>query len=198
MHDIYGPVVRVSPGELSFNSAKAWVDIYGHRNGRTDLPKHDMIVGSIHMPGKAMPIIQTNGTDHSRQRKALSHGFSKKAVLEQESIVQEYIDKFMDKMHAHALESKPIDLVQWFNFLTFDVIGDMSFGESFGCLEQEDLHFWVKMIFDAVKGGAYDQATNRIADQGTMWHRFLRRWILGDLVKVKVNHLEYSTQKVMK
>lgn len=28
LHDIYGPVVRVAPNELSFITAEAWKDIY--------------------------------------------------------------------------------------------------------------------------------------------------------------------------
>lgn len=32
-HDIYGEVVRISPNELSYNSAEAWNAIYGHVKG---------------------------------------------------------------------------------------------------------------------------------------------------------------------
>src|ERR1700755_2688971 len=39
MHDKYGPVVRVTPTELSFNGAQAWEDIYGHRQGLTNMHK---------------------------------------------------------------------------------------------------------------------------------------------------------------
>lgn len=31
LHDKYGPVVRVSPAELSYCNGSAWKDIYGHR-----------------------------------------------------------------------------------------------------------------------------------------------------------------------
>ena len=30
LHDKYGPVVRIAPGELSYNCPEAWQDIYGH------------------------------------------------------------------------------------------------------------------------------------------------------------------------
>jgi hypothetical protein len=31
LHDRYGPVVRIAPGELSYNDPDAWQDIYGNR-----------------------------------------------------------------------------------------------------------------------------------------------------------------------
>jgi len=34
-------------------------------------------------------------------------------------------------------------------------MGDLVFGESFGCLEKSDYHPWVKLIFDSVKSSSY-------------------------------------------
>jgi hypothetical protein len=42
MHDIYGPVVRVTPTELSFNTAQAWEDIYGHRQGMLNMVNNNL------------------------------------------------------------------------------------------------------------------------------------------------------------
>ena len=39
LHDKYGPVVRVSPNELSFISVDAREEIYGHRVGCKQMPK---------------------------------------------------------------------------------------------------------------------------------------------------------------
>lgn len=44
---IPGPVVRLSPNELSFNSVQAWEDIYGHRLGRTNMAKDPIHVGAV-------------------------------------------------------------------------------------------------------------------------------------------------------
>jgi len=46
--------------------------------------------------------------DHARQRRALSHAFSTKALLEQESIITGYIDVFSNIMKDFA---KKRDLV---------------------------------------------------------------------------------------
>ena len=39
MHDKYGPVVRVGPTVLSFNTPQAWEDIYGFRQGGLNMHK---------------------------------------------------------------------------------------------------------------------------------------------------------------
>jgi hypothetical protein len=72
--------------------------------------------------------------DHARQRRALSHAFSTKALLEQEYIVKGYIDVFSDKMKEFAKKGELVNVTDWFAYTTFDIIGDMALGEPFGCL----------------------------------------------------------------
>jgi len=67
-------------------------------------------------------------------KRKLSHGFSAKALSEQEDIVHSYLDKFIRQMNVHAAGPKGDEMVKWYNFFTFDVIGDLAFGESFGSL----------------------------------------------------------------
>jgi cytochrome P450 len=121
LHDKYGPIVRLSPNELAFNSATAFYDIYGHKNGRVDLSKHPIHVGAVDpMPG-VQTISMADNTNHSRQRKALSYGFSKKALWAQEEIVQDFVDKLMANFHAFESKNEAFDIVKWLNFITFDV-----------------------------------------------------------------------------
>lgn len=47
-------------------------------------------------------------------------------------------------------------------FFTFDVMGDLVFGESFGCLASSDYHTWISFIFSAIKCGPYMRATRLI------------------------------------
>jgi hypothetical protein len=39
LHEKYGPVVRIAPNELSFNTASSWKDIYGYRPGHSPFIK---------------------------------------------------------------------------------------------------------------------------------------------------------------
>lgn len=199
MHAKYGPVVRLSPNELAFNSVQAWTDIYGHRNGREDLGKHPIHVGAVDPVPGVSTISMADHANHARQKKALSHGFSKRSLWEQEDIVQEFVGKLMSHFHGFAERNKTFDIVKWYNFVTFDIIGDLSFGESFGCLERGDFHFWIKVIFDAVKAGAIEQATRRFATAGSTTQAWMMKLMIpGDLRKQRRDHLSYSREKVMR
>ncbi|KAH7317086.1 cytochrome P450 [Stachybotrys elegans] len=160
LHDQYGPVVRFAPTEVSFVSVGAWKDIYGHKNDISrNYPKCD----------KAVPpslsgvpnLLTANDADHRRMRKLLSHAFSEKALRSQESTMNRYIDLFINKLTDAADRREPMDMVKWFNFLTFDLIGDLAFGEPFGGLESGSYHPWVSMIFSSVRMTTLTQVFRR-------------------------------------
>jgi hypothetical protein len=52
----------------------------------------------------------------------------------------------------------PIILSEWYNFTTFDIIGDLAFGEPFGYLETSHGRTWFKTMFDATRFSAVLQA----------------------------------------
>jgi cytochrome P450 len=120
LHDRYGSVVRLSPNELAFNTAQAWQDIYGHRTGRRDYAKDPIHVGAVDpIPGVSVISMADHDT-HARQRKALSYGFSKKALWEQEGIMQEYVDKLLKNFWKFTEnKDEPFDIVKWFNLCVF-------------------------------------------------------------------------------
>lgn len=97
-------------------------------------------------------IINTNDADHSRARRLLSHAFSEKALRDQESLIQSYVDMLIERLNGEVSASREtVDMSQWFNFTTFDIIGDLAFGEPFDCLRESQYHPWVKMIFVSAK-----------------------------------------------
>jgi len=124
------------PNELSFNTARAWEDIYGHRVGLANMDKDPIHVGSVEAIPGATNLTMAPDIHHARQRKALAHAFSKQALLEQEPILRDYVDLFVKRLREKAQRGEPANMVSWFNFCTFDIIGDLSFGEPFGCLRE--------------------------------------------------------------
>ena len=60
--------------------------------------------------------------EHSRIRRVLAPAFSEKAMREQEPLIQQYIDMLMESMHIAARKG-PVNVVQWYEFVTFDIIG---------------------------------------------------------------------------
>ncbi|KAJ5619755.1 hypothetical protein N7510_003739 [Penicillium lagena] len=156
LHDKYGEVVRIAPNSLAYRAAPAWRDIYGHRKkGQKIFLKDPSLYAPT--PNGVNAIITANEDDHARMRRLLTHAFSNKALREQEGILHTYVDmliqrlqKLLDGPHGQA-----IDLTRWFNFITFDLIGDLAFGEPFDCLDSSKYHWWILIILDAVKASAY-------------------------------------------
>ncbi|RAL15855.1 cytochrome P450 [Aspergillus homomorphus CBS 101889] len=142
-HAQYGPVVRLTHDEVSFITAEAWKEIYGH--GHRQLPK---VLNSASNP---KDIISSNDADHSRFRKALSHAFSAKGLQAQEPLINSYIDKLIARLQDIAESQLPADMTKWYNLATFDIIGDLAFGEPFGGLESSKYHHWVATVFESVK-----------------------------------------------
>ncbi|KAM0331365.1 hypothetical protein ACHAQA_003037 [Verticillium albo-atrum] len=197
-HDTYGPVVRVSPNELSFDNEAAWKDIYGSRPGHKNFHKDPIHVGSIQSLPGVSTITMAGDADHARQRRALSHAFSTRALMEQEGIVKVYVDQFSERMRAFAKGGCVVNLVDWFAYTTFDVIGDMALGEPFGCLNNEDFRFWVPLISSSIKAGAFEQATRRLGEVGGVFQKLLLKFIPDHIRTTRIQHLEYSKEKILK
>ncbi|CAD6584580.1 MAG: hypothetical protein ASARMPREDX12_001698 [Alectoria sarmentosa] len=144
-----GPVFRVSPNELSFASAVSWKDIYGQKKpGQAQLRKSDFY--DIYGSGFTTACIgsERNPQVHARKKKNLTAAFSTRALAEQEGLVQGVVDVFVRKIGGAGLGEKEggVNLTEWFEMVAFDVLGEMAFGEGFGCVENEEPHFWIELI----------------------------------------------------
>lgn len=158
LHKKYGPVVRIAPNELAFSNSDAWKDIIGHKNNAEEFAKYR----PQYRPGRSAylpPDILCAGRDeHAALRRQLSHGFSDKSMRAQEPRIVQFVDLLIKRLHQWSDNGKtPLRMDSWYNFTTFDIIGDLAFGDSFGCLENSDYHEWVKCIFALARLGSYFQ-----------------------------------------
>jgi cytochrome P450 len=161
LHQQYGEVVRIAPDELSFTSGEAWKPIYGTRTGHGQKRKDHRFYPPN--AGGAANIIQSSDADHSRFRRLLSHGFSDSSLRGQEPIIKGYVDLLMQRLRENiASGNDVVDMVAWYNFTTFDVIGDLAFGEPFDCLKNSDYHLWISILLSSFKYGAYTNVARRL------------------------------------
>ena len=151
LHEKYGPVVRLAPNELSFIEAQAWQDIYGFHAGRPHFPKNPLWM----QPGDdgIHSIVSANDADHSRYRRLLAHAFSERALRQQEELLRSYVELLVNRLRELAVKpaTAVTDLVPWLNYTTFDMVGELSLGESFGCLAESRYHGWVAILFTQFK-----------------------------------------------
>lgn len=162
LHDQFGSdVVRISPRELSFINASAWKDIHGNRPGHRSFEK-DPAVYRI-PPNKIASLLTANRADHARMRRVLGHAFSDRASRDQEPVVESYVDILINRLHeqVEGIEGGKLDISKWFRWTSFDIAGDLSFGESFECLQNQQLHSWANMITGFLKADVCLAACNR-------------------------------------
>ncbi|KAJ5935122.1 Cytochrome monooxygenase lcsI [Penicillium verhagenii] len=191
LHDTYGDVVRVGPNALVYRSPQAWKDIYNHRKpGAGSFIKDPL----FYVRGPTGPnILNADDADHSRGRRLMSHAFSEKALRDQESLIQSYVDLLVDRLDGQVTAANDaIDMCCWYNFTTFDIVGDLAFGEPFDCLQKSEYHPWVKMVFTSVKSSVLLRPLRVYPSLGPIVRLFLPR----NIMKMRNEHFEMSTEKV--
>ena len=81
-------------------------------------------------------------------RRLIANGFTSATMLEQEPLIKGHVDLFIQRLREKTDNSKAtIDVFHWLAYYTFDIIGDLSFGEPFGCLRESMIHPWIGWVF---------------------------------------------------
>jgi cytochrome P450 len=160
-HLRYGNVVRVAPDELSFADPSAWADIHHRHNTEKTFLKNPIFMAKPEShPVESIPTT-TNVADHTRQRRVLEKSFGSGAIKLQEPIVQENISLLIARLREDIEKSRLtkggqkealVNMTDWYSFCTFDILGDLAFGEPFGCLQSGAYHKWVEIGTNNIKG----------------------------------------------
>ncbi len=150
IHEEYGDVVRVAPNEVSFATPDALRDVYTTRSGQNPFAKNPLWFKPP--PGQVPSLITTsNHTDHARMRGLLRGAFTEKALRDQGHIIEYYVKLLISSLREKASSGVSVNMVDWFNYTTFDIIGDLGFGEPFDCLKTNAYHPWVSLITDYLR-----------------------------------------------
>ena len=137
-------------------------------------------------------MINANEADHSRQKRLLSHAFSERALRDQEPLIVSYIDLFIRRLRGYAGREEKVNLEEWLNFLTFDIVGDLAFSAPFGCLEGSGYHPWVAIIFDSIKTGAFLRALSVYPFLAAQ----IRKVMPKRLIQQRLAHVQMSKDKI--
>lgn len=155
LHERYGPILRIAPNHLSFTDPSAWRDVYGLHSGGIENPKAPIWYRSLNQDDPH-DLLNAPKEKHAMLRKALAVGFADRALKAQEDRIQGWIDLFVRKLGEKVERgggSAVVDMVGWFNWVVFDIMGDLVFAEGFGCLERERDHLFVEMFGEMLKPG---------------------------------------------
>ncbi|KAF2172362.1 hypothetical protein M409DRAFT_63075 [Zasmidium cellare ATCC 36951] len=136
LHEKYGKFVRVQPDHVSVADPDAIPIVYGHGTGFLKSEYYDAFVamrrGLFNTRDRA---------EHTRKRKTVSHTFSAKSIGQFEQYIHhnlELLAQRWDEINKKTGAGKytEFDALHWFNYVAFDIIGDLAFGAPFGMLEK--------------------------------------------------------------
>ncbi|CAI0641194.1 unnamed protein product [Colletotrichum noveboracense] len=134
LHEKYGPVVRLSPTELSFATIAAQNAI--HRPGGsakeyaffTKEGTLEAMMGDIIWPATNLLTV-TDPLEHQRLKKALQPAFTSSALRSQECIQKAHANVMISNIKKSATRRSCIDLTPLMSQAIWDMISDLSFGE---------------------------------------------------------------------
>jgi len=138
-------------------------------------------------------ILSANDADHSRYRRLLSNAFSERALIQQESLLLSYIELLISRLRecVSSKDTAVVDMVQWFNFTTFDIVGDLSLGESFHCLEESRYHGWVSILFTQFKAAAIFISLRFFG-----LDKFVKMIVPKSLLKKRIDHANMANERI--
>lgn len=151
LHQKYGDFVRVGSSDLSIIHPKAVAAIYGAGSPCIKGDAYDATdpLRSLHS--------FRDRQSHDNRRRVWSAAFGDSALRGYEKRIRKYRDELISAFAE--TKGKPINVTQWFNNYSFDIVGDLAFGQSFDMLENNSNHWAVQLLAEGFKPLAYSLPT---------------------------------------
>ncbi|KAH7208090.1 benzoate 4-monooxygenase cytochrome P450 [Fusarium oxysporum] len=143
LHRTYGAIVRIGPNELSILDPHALQALHSTSSSCTKGPWY-----SIEHPVTSLQMTR------DKRSTPVDAGFgiwlsvpnwanASKGLRRYEDRVAEYTTQLLQ--HIEALQDEPLDISMWFNFYSFDVMGDLAFGKGFDMLSNGTKHPFMEL-----------------------------------------------------
>lgn len=135
-----------------------------------------------------------------RVRGLLSNSFTEDSLRSQYPLVQHHADTLISQLTRLATDPEDtslgglINITDWVNFFTMDVIGDLAFGEAFGCLAKGEYHSWVRTLYSYLKL----MSLAAIPRYYPTLESFLQRLTPRSLTEGALEHQRYANQQINK
>ncbi|KAI0603007.1 putative cytochrome P450 monooxygenase [Biscogniauxia sp. FL1348] len=141
LYNKYGPFVRVGSSELMIVHPKAMPALYGAQSACTKAAFYDADYPrqTIHMTRDAKL--------HHERRRIWSQAFSDRALRGYESHLSAYNAALVSRLAE--FKGARVNAPRWFNYYSFDVMGDLAFGRDFGMLSSGQQHWATGLLEDA-------------------------------------------------
>lgn len=215
-HEKYGDIIRLAPDEVSFANEQAWNDIYtfrrGHKRAARDkayyigkspakwYSRSNAFTLTLLAPNnQADNLITTHDVKfHARVRTLMSNSFTEDSLRMQQPLIQHHADLLVSKLRELAVgpdslvKGVLVNMTDWLNFFTMDVIGDLAFGEPFGCLEHGEYHSWVRTLFSYLKGMSLAAAPRYYPSTEFIFQKLIPKSVLEG----QRRHTQYANERI--
>ncbi|KIX94699.1 uncharacterized protein Z520_09745 [Fonsecaea multimorphosa CBS 102226] len=144
MHQKYGTFVRTGPCEVSTIHPDAIEVLYGAGSKCTKGAGYESNsdLTSMHQARSRV--------HHDMRRKAWARGFTQSSLRDYEPRVERYTQSLVEQIRAFS--GQPINAAQWFNYYSFDVMGDLAFAKDFDMLKNGQKHWAIEILNGGQRG----------------------------------------------
>ncbi|UPL00404.1 hypothetical protein LCI18_011338 [Fusarium solani-melongenae] len=137
LHRKYGDIVRIGPSEISINSSEALHALHSNNTPCVKGPWYNIIYPMVSL------LADRNKKSHTERRKTWDKAFNAKALRDYETRVVQYAELLLHQLKK--MEGQPFNAKLWIHYYTFDIMGDLAFGQSFGMLRDGLKHYYMKL-----------------------------------------------------
>lgn len=78
---------------------------------------------------------ETNCKLHMHKAKNLAAGYTLSNVIKSEPFIDSALQLLESRLDQFSAQNKPVRFEEWLNYLAFDILGEVTFSQSFGFLE---------------------------------------------------------------
>ncbi|KAG6108951.1 hypothetical protein E4U14_003415 [Claviceps sp. LM454 group G7] len=151
LHKKYGPIVRVAPDKVIVADLDAVKSIYTIRETYRKTKFYELITSR-----PVQTIFSTGDIDlHRKLRRLMASQMSESSLKTMMPQVTSHVDLAIQRMKEESKARGVIDVFKWSLFMTTDLIGELSFGESFQMLEKGKKNQYIEDIEDISSVSAY-------------------------------------------
>ncbi|CAK7226987.1 hypothetical protein SBRCBS47491_006416 [Sporothrix bragantina] len=148
LHQKYGPIVRIAPNDVAVADPEAFVHIHRIGSGFLKAPWYAHVTAAQE-PGIFAMI---DPKAHAQRRRLFAKSFTSNSLQTNwETTIREKVDFTVKRIRGDAAANGgEVDVLKWWMFMATDVIGHLSFGESFDMLKTGKKTEYIKAVESAL------------------------------------------------
>ncbi|KAK5992938.1 Cytochrome P450 monooxygenase orf2 [Cladobotryum mycophilum] len=131
LHVKYGPIVRIAPNDIDVTDLEAVKTIYNHKNPF----QKSQFYRRLATTGQQSLFTTTNAEFHRRHRRLLAGPMSESSLKSTIPRVDAHVKLAIEKIGEEMRTRGAADMFKWWLFMATDIIGTLTFGDSFHMLD---------------------------------------------------------------